>query len=117
MNGIDPYTVVTQLGFLSGALALCIALYLQVITRKQVELRYVAMFYTLGCAVIMLHSSLLFRSPLDALLARLFGVVLISVVELIGGYWVYKNTDVENPVSVVERLFRAGADTVGGDQS
>lgn len=91
------------LGALTGVLGVSIALYLQLISNRQVKPRYVVGFYLLGTGLLLLHlRPLPAFGPTASAVGRLLGLTIILAGELAAFHHVYRVSDVQTPREVAE---------------
>lgn len=100
--------ILDLLGAVGGALGLCIAIYLQLVTRRKVPVRYVLAFFVVGSLLLSLHAEA-FPSLEPALVLSLRAVAIVGAIllELGGAWYVWKHAEVESPVEVASDVGNA----------
>jgi hypothetical protein len=94
MVEINAVEIAATLGMLSGVLAICMAVFLQLLYTKHVPLKYVAFFYLLGSGMMLLNVT-----PPDLLWSGteqwlpVIGNAVILAAELIGFRWVIEEVE------------------------
>jgi len=94
---IDVFSI-ALLSELTGVVAICIAIYLQLVGGRRVPPYYVMMFFLFGCGVLLVHSGNGVLPAAYPLGLRALGIILILVGELFAGYHIGQEYDVHHPI-------------------
>ena len=95
---IDAFTV-AFFSELTGVVAVCIAIYLQLVGGRRVPMYYVIMFFLFGCGILLVHSGDGVLPTAYPFGLRALGVMLLLVSELFAGYHISKEHGVHDPIS------------------
>lgn len=86
------------IGALIGTLGITIAIYLQLITRKDCPPRYVILFLVFGIAMIMMHSGPLVATREEMTFLQITAYMILAILEIGTAYYVWKRLDLDHPL-------------------
>ena len=106
MSGLLSLPLAEIIGTIAGLVGVSLAVYLQLLNRRDVSVHYVVGFFVAGSALILMNPEAWLAVTFEPFItgARLLGAVLALVVELVAAAHVWATHSVESPTELCKGL-------------
>lgn len=105
MTVIDGSLLINSLGTLGGALGMSIALWFQLVSKKDIHPGLVVSFFVVGLTMFLATLGPLAGTYEEALYLRAFAYITFLMFELVAGYYVWTHAEMDYPTKAVMEAF------------